>query len=269
MDNKKELIKNGVYLSDFVATSVLFFILVLAIATGFFASAYFKGASQTSNRPTVTDGQAVKTVTLADVKDVFNNAVIKFGDAKRKVIFIEASDPSCPYCSIASGQNPKLNIEAGERFKLVADGGSYVPPVVEMRKLVDSGKASYALIYRSGHGAGEVAMKALYCAFEQGKFWQAHDLIMSGDGYNLVNNTVRNNKDKTNELVAFLGSAVDREKLKSCLDSGKYDSRLAEDIKLGDSLNIGGTPGFYVNDKYYAGAYSYTDMQGVVDGFLR
>ncbi len=200
---------------------------------------------------------------------MFNKAVIKFGDTKRKVIFVEASDPSCPYCSIASGQNPELNKQAGDRFKLVADGGSYVAPVVEMRKLVDAGKASYALIYRNGHGAGEMAMKALYCAFEQGKFWEAHDLIMSGDGYNLVNNTVKNDKGKTNELVAFLAGAVDQSALRSCLDSGKYDGRLAEDTRLGDSLNIGGTPGFYVNDKFYPGAYSFADMQSTVDGFLK
>jgi len=138
-----------------------------------------------------------------------------------------------------------------------------------MKKLVESGKASYALIYRNGHGAGEMAMKALYCSFDQGKFWETHDLIMSGDGYNLINNTVKNDKGKTNELVAYLAGVVDQNALKSCLESGKYDGRLAEDTKLGDTLGVGGTPGFFVNDKMYAGAYSFTDMQSTVDGFLK
>ncbi len=270
---KKEQKKEGVYLSNFVATAISLFILVLAFAAGFFAKAYFGGiapATKTGATLDTTGAQQAKpTVTLAQVKDVFSKSVIKFGDTKRKVIFVEASDPSCPYCSIASGQNSKLNIDAGDRFKLVADGGTYVSPVVEMRKLVEAGKASYALIYRNGHGAGEMAMKALYCAFDQGKFWEAHDLIMNGDGYNLVNNTVKNDKGKTNELVAYLAGVVDQNALKSCLDSGKYDGRLAEDTKLGDTLGVGGTPGFFVNDKMYAGAYSFTDMQSTVDGFLK
>lgn len=268
--DKKELKKDGVYLTNFVATAISFFVLVLAFAAGFFAKAYFGGTIPTSVKPTTTDAQADKpTVTLAQVKDVFNKAYIKIGDTKRKVIFVEFADPSCPYCSIASGQNSKLNIQAGDRFKLTSDGGTYLAPVTEMKKLVDEGKASFALIYRNGHGAGEMAMKALYCAFDQGKFWEAHDLIMNGDGYDLINNTVKNDKNKTNELVAYLSKVVDQSALKSCLDSGKYDSKLADDTKLGDSLGVGGTPGFYVNDKMYAGAYSFADMKGTVDGFLK
>ena len=282
MESKeKELKKDGVYLSNFVAMGMAFFVLVLAFAVGFFAKGYFggsgaKGSGTTGPAVTTPTGTtAKKTVTLDQVKDVFSKSVIKFGDTKRKVIFVEASDPSCPFCSIASGKNGKLNMDVEKsnptqyRFTLVADGGSYVAPVEEMRKLVDEGKASYAMIYRFGHGNGEIAMRALYCAFDAGRFWQAHDLIMSGPGYDLVNNTVRNDKAKIGELVAFLTGAVDSVTPKACLDSGKYDTRIAEDTKLGDGLNLGGTPGFYINDKLFAGAYNYTDMKSTVDSFLK
>lgn len=127
------------------------------------------------------------TLTTDQIKDAFVKSVIRFGEDSKNVIFLEFSDPSCPYCSIASGLNGELNIQAGDRFKLVKDGGSYIAPVVEMRKLVESGEASYALLYRNGHNNGENAMKALYCAFEQGKFWQAHDMLMNGEGYKLIN----------------------------------------------------------------------------------
>ncbi len=266
-------LKEGVYLSNFVAMGISLFVLVLAFAAGFFAKAYFGVTAPGSKTGAVVDttgAQPTKTaVTLDQVKDVFNKAHIKFGDAKKKVIFVEASDPSCPYCSIASGQNGPLNISAGDRFKLVADGGTYEAPVVEMKKLVDQKKASFALIYRNGHGAGEMGMKALYCAFDQGKFWEAEELIMSATGYDLLNNTVKNDKGKTNELVAFLAPAVDQNSLRTCLESGKYDGRLAEDTKLGDSLGIGGTPGFFVNATAYAGAYSFADMRSTVESFFK
>lgn len=268
---KKEFNGSGVYLSNFVAMGISLFILVLAFAAGFFAKAYFGDAGgQPAPVVTAGDGQAAKTtVTIKQVKDVFNKSVIKFGDTKSKLVVLEALDPSCPYCSIASGQNGELNKQAGAQFTLVKDGGTYEAPVEEIRKLVDGGKASYAVIYRNGHGNGEMAMKALYCAFDAGKFWPVHDLLMSSSGYDLINNTVKNDAAKTDDLVAFLSGAINQSTLKSCLDSGKYGNRMQEDTKLGDSIALGGTPAFYVNDKLYAGAYSYVDMRSTVESFLK
>ncbi len=275
-DKKNAAINSGVYLSNFVAMGISFFILVLAFAAGFFAKAYFGSpVPRVINGATGIEAQPDKTaVTLNQVKDVFNKAVIKFGDTKSKVVFVEISDPSCPFCGAASGKNGELNKlidqqRGSNTFTLVKDGGTYEAPGEGMKKLVDEKKAAYALIYRNGHGNGEMAMKALYCAFDSGKFWEAHDLLMGGAGYDLINNTVKNDKGKTNELVAFLSSAVDQVTLKSCLDSGKYDARLTEDTKLGDILGISGTPGFFINDKKYAGAYNFTEMKPAIDEFLK
>ena len=71
------------------------------------------------------------TVTLDQIKGLFGQNLIKFGDANRKVLFVSIEDPSCPYCHIASGMDPELNAQAGDRFKLVSDGGTYVAPVPE------------------------------------------------------------------------------------------------------------------------------------------
>jgi protein-disulfide isomerase len=267
----KETKKDGVYLSNFVAMGLAVFILGLAFASGFFAKAYFTNtvSNTTTNGAVAGDKAAQVTVSLKQIKDIFNQNVIKFGDANSKVLFVEASDPSCPYCNIAAGKNGELNTQAGANFTLVKDGGTYEAPVEEIRKLVDAGQASYAYIYRPGHGNGEMAMKALYCAFDAGKFWQVHDLLMSGEGYNLINNTVKNDKTKTDTLVEFLSTAMDASALKACMDSGKYDSRLQSDTALTDSLGVGGTPAFFVNDKLFAGAYSFKDIRPTVDAFLK
>jgi hypothetical protein len=88
--------------------------------------------------------QPEKQVTISEdqIKSYFSKDYIHFGDAKRKVLFVEFSDPSCPYCHIAAGENPELNAQAGDQFKTVDQGGTYKPPVKEMRKLVEEGKAS-------------------------------------------------------------------------------------------------------------------------------
>lgn len=212
-------------------------------------------------------GQA--TVTLDQIKDAFSKSLIKFGDTNKKLIAIEAADPSCPYCHIAAGKNPELNKQVGSRFTLVVDGGSYVAPVPELGKLVKEGKISFAYIYTPGHGNGEMGTKALYCAFENNKFWEVHDLMMTSKGYDLLNNTVKNDKTKSGELADFLQPAMDSASMKQCLDSGKYDNRLKDDTALASSLGISGTPGFYLNTTAYSGAYSYSEMESTVNSFLK
>lgn len=212
---------------------------------------------------------APATADLATIKGLFSKDLVKFGDANKKVLFVEVGDPSCPYCHVAGGKNPELAAQVGTQFKYVSDGGSYIPPVPEMEKLVQSGKASYAYVYFPGHGNGEMGAKALYCAQDQGKFWEAHDLVYSNKGYDLLNTVVKNDKTQSQKLVDFLAGVVDGGKLKECIDSGKYDARLTSEQSIATTLGVQGTPGFFVNDKNFAGAYSWTEMKTVADAALK
>ena len=236
---------------------------------------YLQGGGGVANNqaaaPTVApDAVAAKPeISIDQLKGLFNGKNITFGDKNKKVIFVEFSDPSCPYCHVAGGKNPSLNKQMGAQFTMVADGGSYIPPVPEMKKLVDSGKAAFVWLYANGHGSGEMATKALYCAFEKGKFWQVHDLLMTQAGYDLVNTTVKNDKTKASELADFLKPAMSVNDMKKCLDGGKYDNRAAEDMALATSWGFQGTPNFYVNTTNFTGAYSFKDMQSAVDAALK
>lgn len=138
---------------------------------------------QNSSMKVMVAGATTKSnskVSLATIKDLFGKDLIKFGDGNTKVLFVEVSDPSCPYCQIAGGKNATL-------LASFDTSGTYDAPVGEMRKMVDAGQASFVQIYSPGHGHGEMGMKALYCANEQGKFWEVNDLLMSNDGYVLMN----------------------------------------------------------------------------------
>ncbi len=201
-------------------------------------------------------------ITLDTIKNLFVDKNIHFGNANNKNLIVEVADPSCPWCHVAAGKDPELSAQMGK--KPVSAGGDYLPPLPEIKKLVDAGKASFVWIYTPGHGNGEMGTKALYCANEQGKFWEAHDKIMSNDGYNLLNNDVKNDKTKSQTLVDFLASAVDPTQLKTCIDSGKYDTKLQDDIKIATSLGITGTPGFFINATAFPGAYSWKDMESSI-----
>lgn len=226
-----------------------------------------KGGSTNTNNQQQAAQQT--KVSMDQIRALFDKEVIKFGNKDSKLVFVEASDPSCPYCHIAAGLNSKLNNQVGAQFKLVKDGGTYVAPVEEMKKLVDQGKASFIWMYFNGHGNGEMGTKAMYCAYEKGKFWQVHDLLMSAEGYDLLNNTVKNDKAQSGKLADFLKSAMDSKTMKACLDSGKYDKVLADNMALGAELGVSGTPGFYVNETNFAGAYSFKDMESAVKAALK
>lgn len=212
--------------------------------------------------------EAAKPVTIDQVKALFTDKNLAFGKKDSKVLFVEFSDPSCPYCHVAAGKNPNLNKQAGAQFAMAKDGGSYLPPVPEMKKMVDSGKAAFVWIYANGHGNGELGTKAMYCAKEKGKFWEVHDLLMSEAGYKLMNEQVKNDVAKAGEMADFLKSAVKAGDMQSCLESGKYDDRIASDMAIAQQFGFKGTPSFFVNTTNFGGAYSYKDMAPVVEKAL-
>lgn len=273
---KEEIKKN-------IGSNVLQGVLVIAlIAAAFYignlsakVQLLQKGAAAPAAPAAAQPGTPASTVTLDTIKGLFGKNLIKFGDAKSKVLFVEVADPSCPFCHIAAGDDPEITATSAQ-FKTVAQGGTYMPPVPEMKKLVDSGKAAFAYIYSPGHGNGQMGVQALYCGFEKGKFWEVHSLIMSEKGYEIQNGTdpagaastgpiVKNDKTKSQDMANFLAPAIDPAFMKSCLDSGKYDARMGTDTQLASSLGVQGTPGFFVNATNFAGAYSFKDMQSAVD----
>lgn len=226
------------------------------------------GSDGTQTQATGTAGTTT-AVTLDFIKDLYDqDSQIQFGSSDRDVLFVEVADPSCPYCHIAAGKNPELNTSAGAQFTLVEDGGTYVAPVPAMRELVEDGDASYMFIYTPGHGNGEMGTMAMYCAYEEDKFWDVHDLLYTAEGYALLNDTVQNNRAQASTLADFLEPAIDPGFMQDCLESGRYDSRITEDTSLAASMGVQGTPGYFVNETNFAGAYSYTDMEALVESLL-
>jgi protein-disulfide isomerase len=263
--------------SDKLIPALVGAIIVAAFAVGFLygkVSVYEKTGGSTAAQPAAGADQAPEaapTVTRDQVEALFaDKSNIVFGDATSDVLFVEFSDSSCPYCHIASGKNPQLNIDADPsgRFKLVSDGGTYEAPVIEMKKLVDEGKAGYVWLYSPGHGNGELATQAFYCAHEQEAFWPVHDLLMTAEGYTLLNDTVKNDVAQANVLTDFVGSVVDAAKFQSCLEDGTYAARVASDTALSRQFGVQGTPSFFVNETNFGGAYSYTDIRPTVDALL-
>jgi len=52
------------------------------------------------------------------------------------------------------------------------------------------------------------------------------------------------------------------------VDDKKHEATVTAAEALAGTLGVRGTPGFFVNQKNYAGAYSYTDIKPEVDAAL-
>jgi len=213
-------------------------------------------------------------VSQEKIKEAFGKSFIKFGNADSKLVILEISDPSCPYCHVAAGLNGELNKEMDKSrgtktFTLVRDGGSYVAPGPEIKKLVNNKEASFAYLYFPGHGNGEMGTKALYCAFREGKYWEVHDKLMTNEGYQILNNSVRNERSKAGELARFLKPVFDPEKMEACLKKNEDDKQLEIEKNISQELMVSasggaGTPGFFINTTFFGGAYNFGYMEAAI-----
>lgn len=105
---------------------------------------------------------------------------------------------------------------------------------------VKNGQVYY--IYRSFNNPVDslgIASQAAYCAGDQGKFWEMHDLIFanfSATGYS--------NK-QLNQMAEIL--ELDTNLFGSCMEAGKYIEAIEEDTQIGSEAGITGTPSFTIN----------------------
>jgi protein-disulfide isomerase len=151
----------------------------------------------------------------------FKEQVISIGDSPYKgkadatVTLVEFSDYQCPFC---------------------ARNYREVMPTLE-KEYIDTGKLKFVMrenpIPSLHRNANNASMAAL-CAGDQDKYWEMHNLLFDNQRELDVDN-----------LKAFAGTiGLDTGVFNECLDSKKYEERLAADIASGAKLGVRGTPGF-------------------------
>ena len=158
------------------------------------------------------------------------------GAGNATVTIVEYSDFQCPYCLRA---RPTLK-------KVLEEYPQQVNHVFKHFPL-------------SFHKQAMNAHKATAAAEEQGKFWEMHDEIFALPK-DLAPETMRKHAET-------LG-----------LDMAKYDTdygseaiakKIESDQKEGRSIGVRGTPAFFVNGKYMAGAQPYEAFKREIDAALK
>jgi len=162
------------------------------------------------------------------------------GNPDAPVTMIEFSDFLCLYC---------------RQFALETE-----PLLVE--EYVATGKVYF--IYRTlGDWLGpesQASAEAAYCAAEQNRFWEYHDLLFANQ--NLVDFSTQN-------LLAFaedLGLNMDQ--FEDCLQQGEYRPQVEKDLQDGLLAGVRGTPSFLINSRFIAGAQAYAVFQREIEAAL-
>ena len=93
------------------------------------------------------------------------------------------------------------------------------------------------------------------CAEEQGSFWPYHDKLFS-DEYGL-------NREAYIQYAIDL--ELDGEAFETCLESGKYDDFIQEDMDFSLDLGVRSTPTFFINGLAVVGAQPLDVFKQVID----
>jgi protein-disulfide isomerase len=102
------------------------------------------------------------------------------------------------------------------------------------------------------------AAEAGQCAFDQGRFWEYHDLLYD-----------RAPALSTNDLKAYAAElGLDTTQFDSCLDNGVHRAKVEAGTKDAYAHGFIATPAFLVNDKPIAGPQSLETFESVIDPIL-
>ena len=134
---------------------------------------------------------------------------------------------------------------------------------------IDTGKANFVFVDLAFLGKDSLkAAQATYCAEDQGKYWDYHDVL-----YNSQESKIDNGWANSERLKAFAFTlGLDMELFESCLDSGKYSKRVQYNIEEAKKQGVRGTPGFFIvgpeNQQKLSGAQPYSVFKEILDSMV-
>lgn len=191
--------------------------------------------------PTLKPVGAINEPTAISRPQVKFNAM---GDPNAPVKIIEYSDFQCPYCGKFVRETEQQLIDA----------------------YIATGK-----VYFEYHSFGEFigaesvrAAEAAYCAGDQEKFWEMHDIIFA-------NQNGENAGDFTDKrLTAFAEKiGLDMATFNSCFTGGKYANQVKQDGVDAANAGVNSTPSFVINGKLVVGALPLSAFQAEIDPLIK
>lgn len=212
----------------------------IILAAGYFLT----NQSESSSFTPITNGGHTGLATgNANAGDPF------LGDENAPVTIIEYSDFECPFCN---------------RFFHTTE------PLIKSQ-YIDTGRVKF--VYKdfpvaATHPNAQKAAEAAQCAFDQGKFWEYHDILFAnaydGDRFSQLGGS------RAAELFKKYASNIglNTNAFGSCFDSGAKRSVVLADMQEGQRAGVRGTPSFLINGRLVVGAQPFSSFVQIIESEL-
>ena len=183
------------------------------------------------------------TPPVDDLPHVQSNGA-SLGDPNAPVKIVLYADFQCPYC---------------RHFWQEAEG-------LIFKDYVETGKAYFT--YRSmGEFLGpesKTAAEAAYCAADQDRFWEYHDLLYANQG---AENSGAFSDAHLRGFAEHL--QLDMAAFNDCLSTGKYTARVEQDRSDATAMGVNSTPTIVINGvTTIVGARDYQDYRDAIEDAL-
>lgn len=220
---------------------ILSVIAILVIAGAIFGSYYYRSSVQSERKPTNTAAPNAAAGQLVRPDSP------SLGPADAAVTIVEFYDPECESCA------------------------AFAPAVKKIMKDYD-GKVRLVARYMPLHPNSITAANFTEAAGEQGKYWQAQDLLFQkqpewGTKHGAPPSAQAQNINAMFDKYAReLG--LDLEKANQAIKENRFAAKIERDKKDGQSLGVRRTPTFFVNGRELA-RFSEMDLRQLVDEELK
>ena len=210
-------------------------LLALLIAAGLYVKDKIKEIQQ---------GQSEKS--LAQQQQSYRQAIRGRGDNyflgtadQAAITIIEFADFACPFCQQSVAGLKQVAEQYPDRVKIVFRD------------------------YPLHENSVELALAAR-CAGEQNKFWEMHDALFA----NQEPLSVTGEELKTGLLTLAQSLDLIANQFSSCLESQKYLEQIRKDFEDGETLQIEGTPTWFMNENRLTGYLPADKFLDLIDGLM-
>ena len=154
------------------------------------------------------------------------------GDPEAKIAVVEFSDFQCPFCGRAVSTLDEIEKAYGNKVRIV-----------------------FKHLPLGMHPKAPAAHAAAEAAHRQGKFWQMHDKIFA--------NQQQMSPEKYREYAKEIG--LDLARFDRDVADAALKQRIDADAAEARTLGVTGTPAFFVNGRYLAGAVPFEQIKSMLD----
>lgn len=212
-------------------------VLAIVIAGAFIGARYYRSSVQEVRKPTAN------TSTSAPSGQLVREDSWTMGPADAKVTLVEFYDPECESCASFAPVVKKIYSDYGGKLRLV------------MR-------------YMPLHRNSITAANFLEASGEQGKYWEAQDLLFKKQGEWGEKHGAPPDPNAPSINLLFDKYAkelgIDMDRARASITARKFDEKIERDRKDGQGLGVRRTPSFFVNGRELA-RFGEADLRSLIE----